>query len=186
MQPPAISPEAIIAGASAIAAIVSAIYAWRSTQVAREALELARSDHREKHSGLSAYLIDGKSWDTEAGQRCVAFACTVSNTASAPLSVPRVELHLHVVNSDRGMSRLVLQPDPTAVPMPWQSTPLLPPINLESRSTASGWVRYVLPPRVVEHMTVDKYEVVFLASTGERTSVEQYLLQWISNAPRKA
>lgn len=179
-----LSTELLIALLSAIGAVISAFYAWRSARIANEALELTRRDHVERHTGLSAYLIDGVAWDDQGGERLVAFACSVSNTASAPLSVIRIDLHLHSVLGDGSTTQLVLTPEAAGTPSIWDLKPLTAPLNLDARTTASGWLGYRIPQRVGQAMTIDKYEIVFLTSTGDRTSVEQYLLQRVVNATR--
>lgn len=178
-------PELILSMASALAAIAAALFAWRSARIAEQSLEISQSDHRERHAGLAAYLIDGIAWDDDGQDRLVAFACSVSNTASSPLSVARVDLHLHVVTDDGTTTRVVLSPQASGVPAIWDLKALQAPLNLDTKATASGWIGFKIPPRVADTMTIDKYEVVFQSSTGERASVEMHLLQRIQNATRE-
>jgi hypothetical protein len=53
------------------------------------------------------------------------------------------------------------------------------PLNLDSRATISGWFAYKLPDRLSQLPSVDKYELIFISSTGEHTKLEQYLLRRI-------
>ncbi len=185
MQAPTWTVELIVAVASAVAAIIAAVYAWRSARIAGKALELAQHDHQERHADLKTYLIDGVTWDEDEGESMVAFACSISNTASAPFSIATIDLHLHAIAKDNTSTRVVLAPTTVDGPSIWELKPLIAPLNLDARATASGWIGFKLPKRVVDAMKVDKYEVVFQCSTGERSSVEQYLLKRIQNAVRQ-
>lgn len=168
-----------------MAAIAAALFAWRSARTADRALEIAQSDYRERHAGLAAYLIDGIAWDDDDKDRLVAFACSVSNAASSPLSVARVDLHLHVVTDDGTATRIVLAPQSSGAPAIWDLKALQIPLNLDAKATASGWLGFKIPTRVSDTMTIDKYEVTFQSSTGERAAVEMHLLQRIQNAARE-
>lgn len=181
MRLPVWSVELLAAVASAAAAIAAALFAWRSARLASQALDIAKRDHQERHSGLSAYLIDGVAWDDDRG-RLVAFACSVSNTASAPLSIVSMELHLHVVASDGTATKLILAPQVAGAPAIWDLKALVHPLNLDPRATSSGWLGYSIPDRVAESMSIDKYEIVFQCSTGERVTLEKHILQRIENA----
>ncbi len=185
LQAPQWSLELIIAIASAVAAIAAALFAWRSGRTAERALEIAQSDHRERHAGFAAYLIDGIAWDDDDQDRLVAFACSVSNASSSPISIARVDLHLHVVTDDGTATRIVLAPQSSGAPTIWDLKALQIPLNLDAKATASGWLGFKIPTRVSDTMTIDKYEVVFQRASGERESVEMYLLQRIQNAARE-
>lgn len=174
----------IIALVSAFGAIISALFAWRSARIANHALALSRSDYAERHTGLTAYLIDGVAWDEPGGDRMVGFACSISNTASAPISVVRTDLHVHTVSADGSITQIILAPESVGPQSIWDLKPLATPLNLDARATASGWLGYRIPLRIGQTMSIDKYEIIFLTSTGDHTSVDKYLLKKIENAPQ--
>lgn len=176
-----INPETSAAIASAVAALIAAFYAWRSTRVANRALRIAEDDHRERHSGLAAYLIDGVSWDDQEQGRAVSFSCSLTNAANAPRSIAHAQLHLHAFDLDGTTTEIVLHPTNDAGP---DSKPIEIPINLAARTTVSGWLTYRIPNRIVDALTIDRYELTFLASDGERASLNCYLLRRIENATR--
>jgi len=47
------------------------------------------------------------------------------------------------------------------------------PLDLETRASASGWLSYRIPERVSQALTIDRYELVFVSSSGDRASLEQ-------------
>lgn len=179
------SIELITTVASAAGAVVSAIYAWRSTRIAKKALWIAEADHLEKHAGLNAYMIDGVAWEDKPVSELVAFSCSLSNVASTPLSIVRCDLHVHAFDATGQVCEIILQPVRSGAPGIWDLEPLLFPLNLDAKHTASGWLGYVIPERVKTSMSVDKYELVFVPSSGAKTSIVKYLLRRINNATPK-
>lgn len=178
------TPDTLAAVVAAGAAVASAIYAWQGSRTAKRALRIAEQDHKERHAGLAAYLIDGRVCEGSEGEELVAFACSISNTANAPLSITRTDLHVHVFDDAGKTSEIILQPSARGIPSIWDLPALELPLNLGARSTASGWLCYRLPARVVQALSIDKYEVVILSSSGDRATFESYLLQRISDASR--
>lgn len=170
-----------IAAFAMIAAVASAFYAWRSHRTASKALKIAESEQKEKHSGLSAYMIDGVAWDTEKSERMVSFACSISNTANAPQSITTSDLHVFAYNSDGNMSEIVLKQTTEGSPAIWNITKLAIPADLPPRSTLSGWISYKIPDRVLDSMSIDRYQLQFMTSTGERAVLNKYLIQRITN-----
>ncbi|MDP2820227.1 MAG: hypothetical protein Q8O29_18515 [Polaromonas sp.] len=171
-----------LAIASAVAAVFSALYAWHSARIAKRALGIVEQDHIERHAGIAGYLIDGVSWESAETGIFVALACSLSNSASAPNSIARVELHLHVFDSSGATSTVILKPVSRDAPLLWELPSISVPINLQARSTLSGWLVYQIPLRVSQALSIDRYELVFSTSTGERITLETYLLKRIENA----
>jgi hypothetical protein len=182
---PELTTDQYIAIIAALCAVASAIYARQSAISARRALEISESDHRERHSEVSGYLIDGVTWDVDGADRSAAFACSVSNTASAPVSIIRSELHLHTYGKDGAVAEVVLFPVAEEEPVIWNLKRLSLPINLGARTTESGWISFRIPGRVFESMSIDRYEIKFVTSSGGSASVEQYLVRRIVNASGK-
>lgn len=180
-----LSPEAGAAVVSAVAAVASAAYSWRGNRMARRALDLAEQDHRERHSGLSAYLIEAAFWDDAGGHRVVGFACTLTNTANAPTSVVRADLHMHVFDQAGNTSELIFSPSESQEPVGGTLASLRLPLILKERESTSGWIIYAVPDRVVRSMTTERYELVFLTPTSDKASVESFLLMKIQNGRRQ-
>lgn len=170
-----------VAAIATIAAVASAFYAWRSHRTASKALKIAEAEHGEKHSGLSAYMIDGVAWDTENSERLISFACSISNIANAPLSITTSDLHVFAYNSDGNMSEIVLKQAGEGSPAIWNITRLAIPADLPPRSTLSGWITFRIPDRVLDSMSIDRYQLQFKTSTGERATLDKYIVQRITN-----
>lgn len=175
----------IIAFVSCLAAVLSALLAWRSGATAKRALKLAEADHREKHDSLKVYLIDGTCWQNDQCDDYVAFACSFTNGANAPNTVVRIDLNVYAYDEEGTLSQAILQPLGQGSPSLWDLKPLLVPINLEPRSTISGWVTFKVPKHLIMKKRIDKYEIASVTSLGERAIVESYLLRRLSNENRQ-
>jgi len=182
----AVTTETIIALVSAIAAGFSVLMAWHSASTARSALKLAEADHREKHDMLMVNLIDGTCWQNDNAEDYVAFACSFTNSANAPNTIVRIDLIVHAYDGEGNLSQAILGPSVLET-TPLRDLKILSvPINLESRSTVSGWITFKVPKHLITKKRVDKYELASVTSLGERAVVESYLLRRLRNANRKA
>lgn len=179
------SSETMAAIASAVAAIASALYAWRSSAIAKSALKIAEADFQEKKSGLQAYLIEGISIDNESQETITAFACTLSNHSSSPMSITRCDLHIHAWCDEEQIFEYILQPHMQATQDVWDSPPISIPLYLNAKETKSGWIAYKIPERIKKEMSIDKYEIQFMQAEGRKTSIETHLIQRIKNADSK-
>lgn len=167
----------LIAAASAVAALLSALYAASSARSAAKALSLMRKDRNDKEMGLNAYLVDSGLFALPAGKQAIAMACTLTNLASVPNSLVAVELHIYEYQTSGTPLKLVLRPSEDASFVPWSIGRFAMPLNLEPRSSASGWLAFVLPEAFGIGRAIDKCELLFSSATGDQASVETYLLK---------
>lgn len=164
--------ETLIAVISSAAAIISAFAAWK-------ALRIVETDYRERHDDIKIYLIDGLSWNSPSNEKYVLFALSFTNSANAPDSLVRIEVKVHVYDTAGNLSHVILGPTPELITeiVPWQLEPLKSSINLAPRNTVSGWVGFKLPMLFSENRSVDRYELIGITASGNKISVESYLLR---------
>ena len=178
--------ETQIALVSAIAAIISALMAWHSAATARSTLKLAEADNKEKHETIKPYLIDGVCWQNDKLESFVSFACSFTNAANAPNTIVRMDLNVHAYDEEGNLSQVILDPIIEDTPSLWDLKKLPVPLNLEPRSTISGWISFKLPTHLVTKRRIDKYKIVSTTSLGKRAIVESYLLRRLTNDDRQA
>jgi len=166
----------IVAVVSAIAAVISAISAWRSSCAARKNLRITQAEFEERHDSIRAHLIDSISWDSPKGERIASFACSYSNAANAPNTLVRFELIVHGINSDGSKITVVLDPTMDNIPSQKGMSQLSVPLNLQARSTLSGWISFMLPAHLINTKRIDKYQVIAVTSTGKALILDCYLL----------
>lgn len=164
-----------------MAAVVSAFFAYSSANIAKKALKLSKSDFDEKHEKLKLHLIDAVVW-MSGDTRVASFACSFTNGANAPNTLIRVELIVDAYDSKGALTRVILDPVIQDIPDRWNLTRLSLPVNLQPRSTNSGWISFRLPSNLHHEKRIDRYRVAVLNSMGERESLDAYLLKEIENA----
>lgn len=172
--------DTLIAAGAAVAAIASAFYAYRSTDIAKRALKLSEADFREKHDSLMPYLIDAVTWKS-GESRMASFACSFTNGATTPNTLVRIDLVIHVYDKQGVPSEIILNPNTGSTPPKWDLTPLPIPLNLQPRSTVSGWISFKLPKNLFEGWRIDKYQILALTSTGEKETLDAYILKTIAD-----
>lgn len=167
----------LTAVASAIAALLSALYAAHSARSAAKSLALMQKDRSDKEMGLHAYLVDTALFARPASKRSIALASILTNLASVPNSVSAAELHVYEYQTSGVPLKLILRPSNVDVTTPWNFPRFIVPVNLDPRSSASGWLVFDLPDAFGFERAIDKCELLFSSAIGERASVETYLLK---------
>lgn len=171
-------PTTLIAVASAVAALLSALYAASSARSTAKSLAIMQLDRSDKDMGLDAYLVDTALLkQSENKQRIVALAFTLTNLASVPNSISAAELHVYEYQSSGVPLKLILRPSQCDALIPWNLVPLTVPVNLDARSSTSGWLAFILPDAFGVERVIDKCKLLFFSAVGEQTSVETYLLK---------
>ena len=167
----------LVAVASAVGALLSALYAASSARSAAKSLALMQRDRNDKEKGLHAYLVDTALFIRPSEKRVIALACTLTNLASVPNSVSAAELHVYEYQPSGVPLKLVLRAADGEASAPWPLARLSMPVNLESRSSASGWLAFTLPSAFGKERAIDKCVLLFSSAVGEQASVETYLLK---------
>jgi hypothetical protein len=174
--------ELVISIASALAAIAATAFAYRSNRIAALALELLRREHKAHDATVTPYLIEGIR-RTQKTAEVIAFGVTYTNKSDIPNSLVRIELEVHYFTKEGVVAHLLfpLAENPSDA-IDLRSLPALrAPVNLGPRTTESGWLIFLLPTGAVKGPT-ERYRVVALTATGERITMESFLIKTISDA----
>ena len=162
-----------------VAALLSALYAASSARSARRSADLAQNEADERRRGLAAHLVDSVCWTGDDHREFVALGFTLTNLASLPNTVVRTELLVHEYATKGEPVRLALSAAEAVNPPGRSLQHLGLPLNLLPRTTSSGWLAFSIPPGFSARNTIDKYELVFLDSSGKRTTIETHLVREI-------
>lgn len=159
---------------SALAALGSAYWAWSCARTAKRALALSEEDATSKKESLKAYLINALRW-VKSAEEYISFSCSYTNGSSYPTTVERIELVVHGFDLAGNGSQVRLQPE--------QETPegselllLCLPLNLQARSTSTGWLTYCLPISWINSFLIDKYELVATTWSGQKVTLESHIV----------
>ena len=170
---------------AASASIISAISAWRNARTARANLKMVKLEFEERHDLLTGSLIDNVYWDSPDGNRIVSFACSYTNTANSASTVSRLELLVHTIDEDGTQITTVLDPSTNTKPHNDAIQKLNIPLNLQARTTASGWILFLLPKYIVQKKKIDSYEIKATTSNQKSVSMDCYLLRELTREVRK-
>lgn len=169
--------EMLIALVSAASAVVSGMYAFSSARTARRMYNIVKAEYIEKSTSISAYLIDSAYWKHSSDMTIVAFAVRLDNSANAPNSISIIELITHLHSDSSRSTKLVLEPCTEPGPPYWRLDNLSNVINLNPRSSLSGSIAFTLPSVASSSRRIEKYELVFTTSLGDRTIIESHILR---------
>lgn len=159
---------------SALAALGSAYWAWNSDRTARRALALTEEDAVSKREALKADLINSLRWE-HTGSEYISISCSYTNSSSYPTTIERIELVVYGFDLAGAGSQLRLQPD-NKVPEGSDFSLLVLPLNLQARTTSSGWITFRLPKSWITRYIVDKYELVATTWSGQKVAIETHIV----------
>lgn len=167
----------LIALASAVAALLSAMYAISAARSAKRSADVAERQYADTAAGINAYLIDAFSWMDQDKRHIIAIGCTLTNLASTQTSIVRTELRIHKYSSTGEASSLVLRPIVTDSVPGDNLERLKDSLNLPERGTVSGWLTFHLPSTFTAKHIVDRYELQFTTATGYRTGISTHIMR---------
>ncbi len=176
------STETIIALTSALAAVASAIYAWRASRIAKEALRLSQLDFKERHGDIHPYLINSMTWLSQAKDRHYSAACLFSNTSTSPITISSIELILHIYNPSRESAKIKVDPVQVEIQLPMNIPQLNGQINLLPRTSISGWLTFKIPKHIATTKRVDRYEISGVDSMGKRIAIDAHVVEQVEVA----
>jgi len=130
-------------------------------------------------------LIDGVYWDSPEGKRIVAFACSYTNTANSASTITKIELLVHATSKGSTQITVVLDPSSNLKPLLEAMQKLNSPLNLQARTTTSGWILFELPKYILETTRIDNYEIKATTSTQKSTNIDCYVLKELAREDRK-
>lgn len=173
------SMETIIAITSALAATVSAIYAWRASSISKEALRLSQLDFQERHGDVRPYLIDSMTWLSQSGDRHYSAACLFSNTSISPITISNIELILHIFDPSSKPTKIKIDPISVEIQLPKNLPQLNGQINLAPRTSISGWLTFKIPKHIANTKRVDRYEIAGVDCMDKIVSIDAYVVKQV-------
>lgn len=184
MTPPSdlASWNLVLAAASCLAALVASLAAIWSALSARRVERIAQQEHKDRHLGVTLYLIDSARWRTKDEKETVNFAISISNVAAAPASISSVRLCINAFSPDGQPCTAILEPKQQLAKSPWPTEPLSVPINLPAKTTISGHLSFGIPEHIYSNKRIDSYELKAVSGATEAATVTAYLVKRISDA----
>lgn len=171
--------ETYIAAASAFGALISALYAIRSTRIAKRALKLAEREYQSKLSALDLYLIEGVAYKDNDGKRIYAFNLSITNPATLANSLKRLELQITYVRADDSLGSVLLQHNSKLASRILSATltPFTIPADIDAKSASSQWGLFETDDSINQFGRVEKFTVKIQDISHNYAEVDSYLIK---------
>jgi hypothetical protein len=176
--------ESLIATCSAIAALISALFAIRSTQIAKRALLIAEKEYNSKKEGLNIYLIEGVNYLNPDEGYIFAFNTSVTNQATLANTIKRIELIITFIREDETIGNSIIQHDSSLCESiaGHHVSPFQLPMEIQGKSAQAGWFLFSLSRAVRKFGRIDKYTLRVTDTQGNVTEATSYLIKEYRNA----
>lgn len=167
---------------SALAAVFSAAFALWSISVAKKALRISERDIADKQAPFSLYLMDGFRIraDTDGRPtRILSFSVAITNTATIPNSVLRIELHVDCLGDDGKSVKYILPHDfsLSKAIRDREITPFKCPTLFDSKESKSMWVIFAESPVIPDTVRRDTYSLVVTDARGASVTTSAVLIR---------
>jgi len=167
-------------------ALAAAVFAWRTSRAAQQAVAAAQQVPRQYARGLSVTVVDGRARrDLTTDARDYAFLLAVENGSGAETTVSDVELRVSYRTRANfcGAVDLAVAEDgagsPDASATGRGASGLQPrlhvPLRLAAARALSGWVEFHTANIIPRHCRVDGYTIIVTDAGGVRTIADATL-----------
>lgn len=173
----------LVASLSAIAALLSALWASRSYGVAKEALRIAQLERTAKDSSVEVHLVNIFSVTTEAREKYIVTSLLYTNRSEVSDSIVRVEAILNY-SADCVKTNAVVSPT-KEIPHKKVLEGLdfvTPPVVLPARGAVSVSLCFQVPRFLTRERTIDSYELEAITASGSVVSVSSRVAGEVSDA----
>lgn len=179
-----INKELFWAVVSAIAAILSALYAFRSNNIAKKALSISRREFDNKQADFDLYVINTYRWTQRKNQKrkFLLFNITIKNKSETSSSFVS-NLEIEYVNSENAVSRIILEHNPDLlVEIPKNTMTSYPKdIRIEGKGIESKWLIFEQPTNIFSGHRIDKYSIKLTDTHDNFASAEVVIIKELRN-----
>lgn len=171
--------ELLISIGALVVALISALYAVRSTHIARRALSISEEEFQSKKEGLSLYLIEGINYITEEEKFIFGFNLSITNKATAPNAIQRIELLISFVRTDNSVGSIILQHDQNLNNSikGHEVSPFKNSMEIAPKSAITNWCLFLCGSEFHKFGRIDKYTIRVTDSSGAVNEAASYLIK---------
>lgn len=163
--------ETILALVSAIAAALSALYAYSSSRTAQKLFSIAKAENDEKKLSIEAYLIDSALWRGQDNDTYVMFYLKFINSSSAQNSITAASLHFIAGNTN-----FVLESHNKIPTCLWEATSFVSSMKFEAAECRHCVIHFLIPQAIAQR-DVEKYTLFCTTLRGADISLESYIMK---------
>jgi hypothetical protein len=172
---------------SAIAAILSALYAFRSNLISKKALAIAQQDHLNKQSNFGIYIIDAFRYKSkEQEKKFLMFNVTINNKSEIRNSF-KSTLQIEFIRPDNSVARVLIDHSPvlktsiskadiTAFPVD---------IKMEEKGIETSWLLFEEPSKVFNEFRIEKFTIKLIDIHGNSKAADISIIKDIDYETKK-
>lgn len=178
---PSVSMWTILA---ALAAVLSAISAFRSSRFAKRALAITGQTYKDRQANFTLYLIDGFRWTFKGDdkRKFLLFHITISNKSDSKSSF-KAELEIEYIREDYSVARVIMTHDENLQKLISNKSLSVFPndIRIEEKGMQSKWLIFDQPTTVFKEHRIEKYSIKIIDTQGNSQTVDSIILKELNN-----
>lgn len=169
--------EYIISAVSAIAALLSALWASISYRMAKQALEIASRERGAKESNIDIYLEQIFLTINKEKNNFILSKLIFTNKSEVSDSITRIELIVgYLVNNIQTNIVIGAKHQDLNFKTISNINVTVPPFSIAPRGSHGCWVCFEMPNRVTQSKRINSYKIEALFASGAEVSVEPRLV----------
>lgn len=157
---------------SALAAVLSAVWAWSSARSAAQSHRLALEQESKRKPSIDVYLIDGEQLGADASAASTyRFRLRVTNLSEAPNAIVQLILEIEYARGNSRGLQLLLPHQPVDDEVSFRLPKLLQP-----KEAVEGWATFTLPNELRQGARTETYQVTLVDAAANRFSVRPIII----------
>jgi hypothetical protein len=168
---------------SAVAACFAALYAARSSKLAKQAYSLALEQDQRNRPSLELYLVNSYIKRIEnADERIFVFRLMITNKSASRNSIKGIQLLIEYQRREGPTSNVSIPHNADLISTIHENEdPFKIPFNIDHYSAIGGLAIFKVPNEVVRGSSVETYLVRIIDNEDNETELEAILLKEIDN-----
>lgn len=157
---------------SALAAVLSAVWAWSSARSAAQSHQLALEQGAKQKPNIDMYLIDSEQLGADAGtDTTYRFRLRMTNLSEAPNAIVQLFLEIEYARGNSRGLQLTLPHQPVDDGASFRLPKLMQP-----KDSVDGWVTFTLPNELRQGARAETYQVTLMDAEANRFSVRPIII----------
>ena len=168
---------------SALAACIAALYATRSSKLAKQAYKLAYEQDQRKRPSLELYLVNSyiKRVDN-ADERLFVFRLLITNKSASRNSIKSIQLVIKHQRREGPTSNVAIPHNSELLSTIHENgEPFEIPLVIDHYSAIDGLAIFKVPNEVIRGSSIETYLVRIIDNEDNKTELEVILLKELNN-----
>jgi hypothetical protein len=170
-----------IAIASAFAAVIAALFAFRSNWIAKKALEISEKQYFDNQPDFNLYYNEGYRFIAQNGdiaKRLLLFHLTIRNKSGFKNTF-KSDLEIEYLRNDDSLAKLIVEHNPRLKDFLRNKdlTVFSMDIELNAKTTSTKWLIFEQPDFLDNSHRIDRYIIKLTDMNENKSCVEAVLIK---------